>query len=164
MPPSVLLFVQGSSANVGYKSGMGDRSSDLPPLPPGYERDNGAAERRRLAAITPHESMLDYARAMGFDESLSASPLVWRRFRGTRHWDHEHCVLCGAKFIDPDLGQSYREWLSKDPELLTEGYANRPESKGDRDDDGDWLCAKCFAQYGAELRLSSARVRSRRTE
>jgi hypothetical protein len=39
------------------------------------------------------------------------------------------------------------DWLSTDPELLSEGYTNRPEPDGD--DDGDWRCAKCFAQYGA---------------
>lgn len=100
--------------------------------------------------------MLDYARQMGFDEALAASPLIRRRFRGTLRWDHEHCVMCAAKFIDPDLGPSYRDWLSDDPTLLSEGYTTTPEPDGD-DRSGDWLCAACFAAYGAELALTSTR-------
>jgi hypothetical protein len=99
--------------------------------------------------MSPHELMLDYARTLGFDEALAAAPLVWRRFRGTERWDHEHCVICNAKFIDPDLGASYRRWLSEDPQLLTEGYTTSVEP--DDADTGDWLCADCFAAYGAEL-------------
>lgn len=64
-----------------YNEGMGERPSDLPPLPPGYERDGGLGEDQRGEPMSPHESMLDYARGMGFDETLAASPLVWRRFR-----------------------------------------------------------------------------------
>lgn len=128
----------------------------MPPLPPGYERDNGVAERRDASARSSHEDMLDYARSMGFGEALRAAPLIWRRFHGTERWDHEHCLVCFARFIDPDLGPRYTRWLSEDPSVLTEGYTTAPAPAPGQNEPGEWLCADCYGEYGHELGLTTS--------
>ena len=55
--------------------------------------------------------------------------LVRREFTPTDDNDHEHCIMCGAKFAAP-------------PEGLTIGYATP--------DGMYWVCDECFDEYGTE--------------
>lgn len=46
-------------------------------------------------------------------------------------WDHDHCVICWAKFAE-----------FEGPEILHEGYATTAESKWG--EDYHWVCPTCF--------------------
>jgi hypothetical protein len=67
--------------------------------------------------------------------------LSWRRrpYRAPHaNWDHEHCVLCWTKFIDPTASPSHARTVATDPSVLVEGYATA---------DDNWLCPKCFGDF-----------------
>jgi len=73
---------------------------------------------------------------MGEETQLQKTERLKRQLKGatlhykeyTRHsesWDHDHCLVCWAKFME-----------SGGVDILNEGYAT--------DDDRDWVCASCF--------------------
>ncbi len=66
-------------------------------------------------------------------------------FHGTSTWDHEHCALCWAKFMEH-------------PECLREGYCTL--------DEHDWICDDCFEHFRAqfEWKLQENTVKRIRTD
>lgn len=61
-------------------------------------------------------------------------------FRWNESWDHDHCELCGAKFMTPeDTPPGYTD--HGDP-VQQEGYTNEGVEGGT--DHYAWICVQCF--------------------
>lgn len=54
-------------------------------------------------------------------------------------WDHDHCIFCWAKFVDPHLSEASRRAIQGDPEILTSGYT--------KESVGEWVCPSCFDEF-----------------
>lgn len=66
-----------------------------------------------------------------------------RPYRAPRpEWDHDHCIFCWAKFMDPTLSGASRRAIESDSEILTAGYTAGP-------DGGEWVCPGCFDEFSA---------------
>lgn len=61
--------------------------------------------------------------------------------------EHEHCLMCSAKFMDPDFSPTHAEYMRDHPEVLTEGYATQP----DYQPQPVWVCPECFADFSVEF-------------
>jgi hypothetical protein len=59
--------------------------------------------------------------------------------------EHEHCLFCWAKFMDPDFSAEHRTFIADHPEVLTTGYTTA--------DQRHWLCPPCAADFADELQL-----------
>ena len=55
-------------------------------------------------------------------------------------WDHDHCIFCWAKLMDPELSEASRRAVENDPEILTSGYTAGPVG-------GEWVCPSCFDEF-----------------
>lgn len=75
--------------------------------------------------------------------------LELKSYRAPRSgWDHDHCIFCWAKFMDPTLSDESRRAIMDDPEILTAGYTVEPGG-------GDWVCPNCFDEFAARFAWSS---------
>jgi hypothetical protein len=75
--------------------------------------------------------------------------LVLKRYRApSERWDHEHCLFCWAKFMDPDLSEASRQFIEANPDVLTEGYTLSEEPELD-----DWVCPQCVEDFAEEYQL-----------
>lgn len=85
--------------------------------------------------MTPDKSDWHWSNA---GPHLQGLTLYRRRWTMTRpQWDHDHCELCGSKFMAQDRAI---------PDTLHEGYAT--------DDEYSWVCAQCFADFRDHYRWS----------
>jgi hypothetical protein len=82
------------------------------------------------------------------------------RFRApSADWDHEHCALCWAKFMDSDAPDVLREGYLCQPFGSTEEIA--PEEERTTYTEGyrivaaptadEWVCATCFSDFEARF-------------
>src|SRR5579872_3812545 len=83
--------------------------------------------------------------------------MVGRRFTRknyqamTGQWQHEHCLGCWRKFLDPNYSEADRKMLRDDAFTARVGFTNLA------DDDGllpgrVWLCQECFDDFKGEYR------------
>jgi hypothetical protein len=50
---------------------------------------------------------------MGQEQYLPGVTLTWKRYQALRaDWEHEHCVFCFHKFLDPTYSPSHAEWTA----------------------------------------------------
>jgi hypothetical protein len=71
--------------------------------------------------------------------------LELRRYRPHRPgWDHDHCIFCWAKLMDPDLSQASLRAIEDDQQILTSGYTAGPVG-------GDWVCPSCFEEFAKQF-------------
>jgi len=76
--------------------------------------------------------------------------LELRRYRTHRPgWDHDHCIFCWAKLMDPDLSEASRRAVENDPKILTSGYSKGPSG-------GEWVCPSCFEEFAARFGWTAA--------
>ena len=69
------------------------------------------------------------------------SQLELRPYESLRDsWDHDHCIFCWAKFLDPGSSEASRIAIESDPEILTSGYTAGPAG-------GEWVCPSCFEEF-----------------
>ena len=62
---------------------------------------------------------------------LQGAALVWKRYRArSESWDHDHCKLCWAKLMDPELSEAHRRWVADSADILVEGYTTIPRRVG----------------------------------
>jgi len=61
-------------------------------------------------------------------------------------WEHDHCELCWAKFVDPTVSEAHAQLVRDDPTVLTEGYAALGTGPN-REDDCHWICTACFEDF-----------------
>jgi hypothetical protein len=63
-------------------------------------------------------------RRMGQERDLPPGTLlVFKSYRArsaTR--EHEHCVFCFTKFMDPEFSEAHRRFIEEHNDVLTEGY------------------------------------------
>lgn len=70
---------------------------------------------------------------------LKGVKMQWKKYRQySDRWDHDHCVVCGAKFAEFD-GE----------DILHEGYATTGEYP--RGADYEWVCKTCFDELQTAL-------------
>ena len=55
-------------------------------------------------------------------------------------WDHDHCIFCWAKLMDPELSAESRRAVEGNPEILIAGYTVGPPG-------GEWVCPSCFDEF-----------------
>ena len=88
---------------------------------------------------------------MGQERDLPRGTVLTRkRYRVYRDtWEHDHCVFCSAKFMDPDFSGEHRQFIRQHPEVLTEGYATTSDHL--RGVDYYWICPECFTDFAEEF-------------
>lgn len=59
-------------------------------------------------------------------------------------WDHDHCIFCWAKLMDPELSEASCRAVEHDPEILSSGYTAGPVG-------GEWVCPGCFEEFAERL-------------
>lgn len=75
--------------------------------------------------------------------------LELRRYRTHKpSWDHDHCIFCWAKLMDPDLSEASRRAVEEDPQILTSGYTTGPVG-------GEWVCPSCFEEFAERFEWRS---------
>jgi hypothetical protein len=108
---------------------------------------------------------LDWRLEIGERPWMHGAKLRWTAFEAlTEDWDHEHCALCGAKFMAAD-GDG----------LLREGYLFREKPHGklrpaeqrtrfhghyrlvESPSQDEWVCETCFADFEGYFRWSGER-------
>jgi hypothetical protein len=84
-------------------------------------------------------------------EHLRNVRLTRKRYQAlSAQWEHEHCVFCWHKFLDPQYSEAHRKTLEEEPDRnSSEGYTNL----GDDDVPPGkwWICSACFADFSAEF-------------
>lgn len=90
-------------------------------------------------------------RRQGQEEDLRGLRFTWKRYQAyTAEWEHEHCEMCRAVFLDAEHSEAARAALADpDAEVLPAGYANLPDA--DSSAGHSWICARCFADFAEEL-------------
>lgn len=80
------------------------------------------------------------------DSYLHGATLTHKRYRArSETWEHEHCVFCWTKFMDPDFSAEHRRYIAEHPDVLTEGYTTTAEHE--RGADYHWICKPCFDDF-----------------
>jgi hypothetical protein len=80
------------------------------------------------------------------DTYLKGVSLVRKPYRAySETWEHDHCVFCFAKFMDPAYSDVHRTFIEEHPEVLTDGYATTAD--GPNGADYYWICPSCFDDF-----------------
>lgn len=90
---------------------------------------------------------------MGQERDLPpGTALVFKRYRArSESWEHEHCLFCSTKFMDPDFSEAHRSFIEEHEEVLTEGYTTT--DKHEQGADWHWVCPQCVEDFSSEFRL-----------
>lgn len=76
--------------------------------------------------------------------------LVFKRYRvRSETWEHEHCLFCWTKFMDPEFSEAHRRLIEKH-DVLTEGYTTTDEHPQGA---GHWVCPQCVGDFAKEFGL-----------
>jgi len=77
---------------------------------------------------------------------LHGAELTWKRYHArSETWEHEHCVFCWARFMDPAYYEGHRRHIAEHPEVLTEGYTTT--ASHEQGADYHWICKPCFDDF-----------------
>lgn len=80
------------------------------------------------------------------DRYLHGAELTWKSYRArSETWEHEHCVFCWAKFMDPDFSKEHAGHIAEHPDVLTEGYTTT--TSHEHGADYHWICKPCFDDF-----------------
>ena len=92
---------------------------------------------------------------MGQERSLiPGTRFAWKDYQAPRpDWDHDHCSMCQAKFMDPAGGSIAAQFVSAHPDVLTAGYATTESFA--RGEGYEWVCAACYEDFADEFRWES---------
>ena len=94
----------------------------------------------------------DWRRAGQESELQPGTALVLTPYKArSPTWEHEHCLFCFAKFMDPSFSEAHRRLVAEDPEILTEGYTTTDEHE--QGAEWHWVCPQCAGDFGEELGL-----------
>lgn len=90
-------------------------------------------------------------RRMGQEATLPPGTVLTRKRYHARSEtsEHEHCVICAAKFMDPNFSESHRRFIKEHPDVLTEGYTTTGEHRDGAD--WHWVCPQCFDDFAEEF-------------
>jgi hypothetical protein len=77
---------------------------------------------------------------------LNGAELTWKRYRARSETsEHEHCVFCWAKFMDPDFSETHHQYIAEHPDVLTDGYTTT--ASHEQGADSHWICKPCFDDF-----------------
>ena len=90
---------------------------------------------------------------MGQERDLPpGTALVLRRYRARNEtWEHEHCLFCSAKFMDPGFSEAHRRFVEQHDDVLTQGYTTTDEHA--RGAGRHWVCPQCLGDFAVEFGL-----------
>jgi hypothetical protein len=84
-------------------------------------------------------------------QDLRGIRLTWKAYQAASGYrEHEHCVFCWHKFLDPQYSEAHRLALENEPDKQSPGgYTNL----GQNDFEGGkvWICRRCFEGFAADL-------------
>jgi hypothetical protein len=69
-------------------------------------------------------------------------------------WEHEHCLFCFTKFMDPDFSEAHRRFIEEHEDVLTEGYTTTDEYE--KGAGWHWVCPQCVEDFVEEFGLHVA--------
>lgn len=99
------------------------------------------------------DSQRDWRLDLG-PENLFDTTLVKKRYRAwSEDWEHEHCVYCTAKFMDPLFSDLVAQQIKETPEILTVGFVVQHASPGGKPD-SQWVCETCAQDFCELFRWS----------
>ena len=140
----------GPSSDMRLRSLGADRRRQLPharpprqarPAPRRPEHDH----RPQLASSLDGRTRTDW-RLTDQETWLHGAELTWKRYHARSETsEHEHCVFCWAKFMDPDFSEAHRQHITQHPDVLTEGYTTTDSHK--HGTDYHWICKPCFDDF-----------------
>lgn len=82
-------------------------------------------------------------RLRGQSSYLHGATLLKKRYHAwSEDWEHDHCEVCWAKFMDPEFSPEHRQFIHDNPDVLTEGYAVQDRAP---DPSGDVVMGRIFA-------------------
>ena len=111
------------------------------PAPRRPEHDH----RPQLASSLDGRTRTDW-RLTDQETWLHGAELTWKRYHARSETsEHEHCVFCWAKFMDPDFSEAHRQHITQHPDVLTEGYTTTDSHK--HGTDYHWICKPCFDDF-----------------
>lgn len=85
-------------------------------------------------------------RLAGQRSYLRGAALVWMSYRASSEtWEHDHCVFCWAKFMDPNTSPAARRFIEEHPEVLIEGYTTTGEHEHGAG--YHWICEQCHDDF-----------------
>ena len=88
-------------------------------------------------------------RRRGQAEYLTGATFTWRNYRErSTRWEHEHCEMCWAKFVEPSLLEELRAG-SDDHTLYSAGFTTTADDT--RRLGEHWVCAACVADFADEF-------------
>jgi len=90
---------------------------------------------------------------MGQEGALPpGTALMFKRYRAwSKTWEHDHCLFCFAKFMDPNFSEAHRRFIEEHDNVLSEGYTTIDEHP--RGADYHWVCAQCVEDFVEEFEL-----------
>jgi hypothetical protein len=93
---------------------------------------------------------------MGQERDLPpGTALVFKRYRArSKTWEHEHCLLCFTKFMDPGFSEGHRRFVEEHDDVLTEGYTTTAQHE--QGADRYWVCPPCVEDFAEEFGLQVA--------
>jgi len=104
-----------------------------------------------MPAVDPN----DWRLTQGADVFLRDAELQWKTYRKwSDQWDHDHCVFCWAKFVEPSAYAWYLENRSA-ANVYTEGYTTTQAHESGAG--YYWVCQPCFDDFReyVSLRIAS---------
>ena len=88
-------------------------------------------------------------RRQGQEQDLPPGTVFLRRdYRALdERWEHDHCEMCWAKFMDPHFSAGHAQFIGEHPDLLTAGLVTKVEERRlER-----WVCEPCFEDFATEF-------------
>ena len=78
----------------------------------------------------------------------SGTVFLRRDYRAlSERWEHEHCEMCMAKFMDATYSATHAQFIEDHPDVLMSGLVTDVrERRKER-----WVCEECFADFADEL-------------
>jgi hypothetical protein len=101
-------------------------------------------------------SVTDDWRLRGQERFLQGAELVWKHYRPwSATWEHDHCVFCFAKFMDPGFSDGHQHYVDANPDVLTAGYTTTARHRLGAE--AQWICENCFVDFAERFEWTVAR-------
>src|ERR1700677_4330893 len=88
-------------------------------------------------------------RRQGQERELPPGTVFLRRpYRALdERWEHDHCEMCAAKFMDLSFSLEHAQFIREHPDVLTIGLVTQEQERRlER-----WVCEPCFGDFATEF-------------
>jgi hypothetical protein len=88
-------------------------------------------------------------RRQGQEQDLPPGTVFLRRdYRALdERWEHDHCEMCWAKFMDPQFSAGHAQFIGEHPDVLTVSLVTKVEERRlER-----WVCEPCFEDFATDF-------------